>query len=430
MILDTETLALPSWAALLVVMLCAGVILRRDLELITGIYCSQGLWLTNIMVGKVSLTWFWVATIGAVALLRARNKDAVLENPVLLWVVLWGAWILAVSQLLPGDPVVVRGLIRNLILYICLPIVPVLLFPSDPASYWRFVTAFAAVTVIGGAAIFFVLNASLGNVFLYDPLSPQLYRLGRVNYHQYAAAFVIGFVFLIARLYRSRNVVVRIALLLPCAFLAYLTVLSTSREATTGLILSILLFVVWGFWRHRQSRLLTLVILGLCVAIASYLVRFGPLLERFSADRMATLGERTLLWQESWQAFVGSPLWGQGFVVYNLAHNLFLEALLTTGVVGFVFILMFLIPVLRAAWRLVLRWQRGPASFDEELVMLALIIAFIYALYAAQFVGNLLHGFPIYWAGVMILQSVRGARLESVAERSGAALLSKPQHAL
>jgi O-antigen ligase len=415
MILESAVYVLPSWAIIPILLAGMVIVFKGKPEWVAGFYVSVMTWSNNVQFGSLSVGWVIVFFL-CVAIIRSilsgkvkwSNARIVLSGIVLLCF-LFG-WMLSILLLIPIDTAIHPGLqsnlLQKLVLYIALPIVSLSLFGNDLSRIKAFMISFAITTLVGGSMIFLLDVTKLGwDIFLRQgPLSGSLYMLGRTNYHQYGATFVMALIFLIGLLISYESFIASLALVVGSVWLVYLCILTGSRQVLSGILIASLLYVLFVIFIYKRKRLLIL-LMGMGVTILFILVApsFAPLAYKLSPDQID--GSRLYLWKLSYSMIIGNPnilIFGGGFTDINIAHNLFLESWLVTGLVGLVLLLMFL------AWVLTYTTKSLRILIVEKRLSflcwyIPLFIAYIYTIYAAQAIGNLVNGYYIYWGGYLLV---------------------------
>lgn len=122
-----------------------------------------------------------------------------------------------------------------------------------------------------------------------------------------------------------------------------------------GLIAVVIPFVMEAIFTRKYKRLVVcalgaiLVILPLMIKFSesigsSFFDRVGNMVEDASGETSA--GARTIIWKTSLEQFADSPIWGnfiENTVSKHYSHNILIEALMATGVIGFGLLLVMII---------------------------------------------------------------------------------------
>jgi O-antigen ligase len=121
---------------------------------------------------------------------------------------------------------------------------------------------------------------------------------------------------------------------------------------------------------------------GVIVVLVAYLVATQNsvfLFERFATMFQGGIGaraeERDLIYALAWNDFLDFPVFGASYVVADtwLAHNFFLDAFSSTGLVGGVFFLIALFWAIRGMIRL-LHGSAGPHGYSIALTGVCFIV--------------------------------------------------------
>jgi hypothetical protein len=200
------------------------------------------------------------------------------------------------------------------------------------------------------------------------------------------------------------------ALALAAALLMMLVLLLRSSSGAKGLKLGGKLWVYGGV---GLAGLLYLVITRseTIFLFERFSMMFDP-----SAGRAFEL--RDVIYAQAWQDFLGAPVFGFSYMTSGgySPHNLFLESLMATGVVGSVFLLPIIFNAARGTWRLLLG-AVGPAGLS---IGLAGICLFIVGLTSGS-VGQ----FPEFWA-LLTIVTVLSAKNPARKAQAEAPLLRSP----
>ena len=162
-------------------------------------------------------------------------------------------------------------------------------------------------------------------------------------------------------------------------WLAFVALLSTQSLGGLMAFVSILVLAIFCFARSRKKRLALLA--GLCALVCLfYLLR--PILNPAHPEQ--TVGSdavgRVLLWATAWDYFLHSPVmgvgWGNFVDLYGsdltslvppglyAVHNIYLQLLAETGLVGFVAFFYLVVQSWRQAWS---QWRSSLDSLDRAL---------------------------------------------------------------
>ena len=291
----------------------------------------------------------------------------------------------------------------------------------------------ACGTLTASALLLYAVAPGMAVAMLENGATPRLAGLtGSPNNLGRIAALALFFIFFAVRNKQVKPFRFDIALICICS-LACLY-LSWSRTALVAVVLSIGVVLL-------RKRLL-LLLSGLAVGASGLLLLllanmdWDRLLRMFtrqgSLQELTTLTGRTAIWDFVWNSFLREPLLGYGYgstklliplgfrTVYGWtttsAHNMFLQALVTTGIVGAFFIAAALLLQLRD-------FVKRPHDMADALLIFVLISGFSEA-GAVGVAPNLL---TILW--LMALALPRGAGVpatRSTAAASAASLNAPP----
>lgn len=173
----------------------------------------------------------------------------------------------------------------------------------------------------------------------------------------------------------------------------YVLILAASRSPTIGLVFGLLLFGL-----RLRTRMVYVALIAALAAVAFYQMGFLDRLAELNiaTSRLLTLGNeqgdfeggRGDMYFAAWQMFTSSPAFGESLFVFGFAypHNLFLEALMSTGVLGGLLLGAMMV---RGALGVYRASVRGNVGF------------FLLLLFAQAFIGTMTSGSiyydPMFW---------------------------------
>jgi O-antigen ligase/tetratricopeptide (TPR) repeat protein len=223
----------------------------------------------------------------------------------------------------------------------------------------------------------------------------------------------------------------KILLLLLSIIQILCLIFTSSRAAWLGMLVVFILFCFW-LWRKylkKMSRVIRvrilLAFLGVVVLVGMAFSRSGYLLNRMRtiADiRHGSIGARMYFWEGSWKSFQEKPLLGYGLenqseeitkyyepnwatvgtvnATTNRAHNIILDMLLTSGLVG----LVLYIGLLVWAFRLVKKniRQGGESGIWSQAICWGLIGYLISLLFGFEIVTTAVY----FWLFLAIIVAV------------------------
>lgn len=163
-----------------------------------------------------------------------------------------------------------------------------------------------------------------------------------------------------------------------------------SRGPVLALILSIVLFLFSPrnakgrleqfVSRHRMWAALIIGTVGVSILITSTdgnIFLFERIMDMYSDRTLGAVEARDLIYAAAWEDFLSSPILGKSYVVSfenSLAHNLILETLMSTGLIGAVFLFWAIIRAFRAIARL-LNGARGAEGVSLALATICQFVA-------------------------------------------------------
>lgn len=143
---------------------------------------------------------------------------------------------------------------------------------------------------------------------------------------------------------------------------------SASRGPALALLAAVALLCAALLWQdvrgarsrlHPRSWLLLMLLVGIMAGLVVVLGDTILLIDRFfsmmTERRSGGIEERDLVYNAAWSDFLSSPWWGRSYVVSfesQSPHNIFLEALMATGLLGFAFFATAIGHAFVGLWRL------------------------------------------------------------------------------
>lgn len=215
------------------------------------------------------------------------------------------------------------------------------------------------------------------------------------------------------------------AMLLVCVFLGLANMmLGASRGPFVGFALSTLLIVALTFAAKRPriapSRWRTMFFLGLPIGGLAALASLADVVPSFLFERLLAfleerssgiMEERDYSFHGAIQDFLRSPVLGHNFVgTYDnfYPHNIVLETLMATGLVGTVLLSCALIALLLSMWRIVQTQRAGHG--------LPILLVGICMLFSGMTSGSI-HSAPEFWIFLALLTCM-GLRCQSAPQRA------------
>jgi O-antigen ligase len=193
-----------------------------------------------------------------------------------------------------------------------------------------------------------------------------------------------------------------------------LITLANSRGPAVALGISLIILVLAQFNRRGTIVLLAIVIAGVIYLLTSESENVtGGLIGRFSmvaSGQDVAIELRLLAFEGAWGQFLGSPLFGDGIeerLTGFYPHNVILEALMATGLLGAIPFVLLLATALRSCWRLLRK--------SDGLIWLALIS--IQYVIAAQFSGSIYQSTAMWVTVAAVLAVATEMKVEAASLR-------------
>lgn len=223
------------------------------------------------------------------------------------------------------------------------------------------------------------------------------------------AAAVLSFIYAV----QQRRVAVTLLVGIGLAGVVFVTILTSSRGPVLALALSVLATV---FLSRSGQRFQTVIIFTLFAVVVSSLLPLVPSLGRYQnlLPVMASLQEtgevdvqsldiasagRVTIWQVSLSDWRNNSLTGVGLGntgSVGFAHNFLLETLVEVGLIGFVFLSLFLITTIINLVR------SGSIDFKDRTLYFATLALLVYSLTQASFSGRIQTSTMLWVASGMV----------------------------
>ncbi|MDV7187797.1 O-antigen ligase family protein [Lutibacter sp. TH_r2] len=165
--------------------------------------------------------------------------------------------------------------------------------------------------------------------------------------------------------------------------------LGASRGSVIALILSVPVLFYFGNIK-KKSRFIFITIISIPLLIWGALETGSSVFERtLKTTQGYRISARQELWSEAWYEFLAHPIFGGRIEIGVYPHNFILETLMATGVVGFILLLMVLIPSFKRAFKL--------SNLDHNYiwVFIVLIQGFVQHSFTAAIYFSVLLFFPM-----------------------------------
>jgi len=409
-----DTIYLTNLETLIFLALYALVVFLARPEIGLGIYLAMAGWTRTVQIGPIAHTWvLWATILLASLVMIAKDKQLRFFIPkqnrwILSWMVLWWGWMIMLFILYKNmfDPGLWASLLKNVVLYVLFPLPFIALFTKCRQQIMEFAVGYIVFAMLGGWYALQVIHIPLGYVFS-DPtlLSYGVLRLNLINYHWFAYLYAISLIFLLSFFFWTKNFGLRLLIMVTAICCLYFLIISGSRQAMLGAFVALLIYGIWLLKSQGLARLWILVIVIPFIFVSIWLVNDAPLLVRLGTNNSRLVLDVDLMtkiirdrqeitWDEGLKAIPHSPLWGVGFSLHAISHNLFIGTLVDQGLIGMVFLLGFLIFWWREAWRV---WNLSRITPDN-LWRVALSTVMVFVLVQSQFSGSPVSEWAMWWS--------------------------------
>jgi len=161
----------------------------------------------------------------------------------------------------------------------------------------------------------------------------------------------------------NRKILLRFVLLLGFTNL----ILGASRGPLL-VFFFLFIFIIFYYIRYKNyssiiffkiTTLITIIvfatrfIIGSLINESNFLI-LSRLMDFFGAKQSRGMEDRDYLWASAWRQFKENPIFGDSFVTDNMndyAHNLFLDSLMSTGLVGTILLFILLFKIIESFWQ-------------------------------------------------------------------------------
>jgi len=403
---DEIALNAPLIAAL--VLLCTIVVATGRPEWSLGVFLALPAWTRPAVIGGFAAFYLLIAAtlLGAVIYMARRRVIAPVpahDRWVMLWMGFWWFWTALLILLFRSEGYMDR-LVVPLILYIIFPMPFFIIFGDDPRRISGFATAYGVTAVLGGWLTLQIMNITVGDL-LADPMLEGLgiAHFGLINYHYFAYGMALTVIFSVVIFLQTRNLFIRLALLLLAAAAGYFLFQAGSRQSLGALAVVLGLLLVWGLRQGRGTRVSVLFVVVPLALVGLYIFQTAPHLiirdnEQSLRDAFDIVGSRGNLWEIAFGYFLQSPVWGHGYLYSIWAHNIFIGALVDQGFVGMIFLIGFLVFLMRRSFG-VGATETEPA---QQIWRMGLTGVVLFGLIHAQASGGVLSLWYLYWAAALL----------------------------
>jgi len=402
------------------VFLCALIILRGRVEIATGVYCATQRWAYSVDIGPTVWVWVWVFTIIASAIVfllrRSTPKsfrlslDGKVPN-IVVWSAFWLLWMFCLWRSFPTE--YSTQLMKNLLVYDSLSFIAISLLASDLSRVKMFALTYIGATLVSGVisipSLPELINSIQYSIF-------QLRGLDSVNYLAFAVPFSIATIFLLVSVSNTTGWWYRVLAIAAILFCVFCVLLTGARQSIVALGAAWAIYIFWLLRRKRLPRWFVMVAI-IMTSLVIVLYSQTALVSRWLGPdaNLDTLGGRIQVWQDAWIVFLRSPIWGSGFDYFGAsysAHNLWLDALAGQGIVGFTFLIGFLVIVVRFAHATGIDIGRDDLAGWRMGAFCVLIYSLVQAMVAGTIGASVSH---LFWVSALIWRLSIAAKRELLA---------------
>ena len=412
------TLVLGRPQSLIVLALCMWLIVRGRPQIVLGIYLALMIWTRVIVIFGVAHTWILLAVLVIASIKYLyENPSEIRFPPYDRWIailfIMWFFWFFFLVFLF--RPYVATNITRNWLLICLLPMPFLAIFIKD-AQQAKLLALSFVITKLSTEVLYLVSTDITLQEILSDPTFGGwgAARFGIINYHWWGIGFALSSIFIFALFIMEKKPSIRFIYALLFMLSVWLLILSRSRQSIIGIMVALSIFSIW-ILRSRDIQLkkyIYTIIPVLVVVIALLYVRSPNLfLRAYDSGQSVTVssamekstGVRMGLWSLGWEFFVESPIWGTGFVNTVLPHNFLIGTLADQGIMGFLFLIGFLVFTLKQSSHTIISRDRDELTIWR--MCWTCIVVFI--LVRGQASGAVYSLWDLYWAAAILWSTRR-----------------------
>lgn len=399
---DVGPIVLPLLLSIFVLLLCGIIIILKKVGLSLGMYLafiSSG---KAVLLGPIALIWVLAITTILSALLYSNRKISfssqfyLRDKWIIPWMIWW--WFYTISIIIIAAPShLSMSLTRNLIMYIILPLPIIILLSKDLKQVKLFALGYIFVTILNGLLILNMGGFNIRNNFLSEIQTEggQIIHVV-VNYHRIALAFGISFILLLSFYFTSKGSTKHL-LIIPIIFILLMMFLIGSRQMILAVILVFMINFIISIRTRRFANKVGLFLFGfVIIGILNWLyINLGDLILRggnFKYSMNDAYSKRSFLWEKGFNSFLESPMFGTSFRTQN-GHNLFIGTMEVEGIVGMMFLMVYLYFVFR-----LVRNVNQRINLSSDFWGKAFILILVFGLLHGQFSGDFISIPHIYWS--------------------------------
>lgn len=337
------------WLSIILFLISVLSFRERELDEIGSQNAIDGQVALRLIVLMLSLAL--IASIGIYGIFKKRTIKITLFQGSTAWLFIWLSWCFITSIYSINIGVSAATALQSLTVFLLIYFLYIKTKNKEQRLLKLLTTAFFLIQVI--IIIALIINPQAA---LFDEWGKESKRLGGFIIHANNLGFVAGTTFLIfihALLYKCERIKEFVALAALALSSLAILLLSESKTSLIGLIIS-LLFVSFLRRKNDIKILYILIVLISLFILTISNIEFLSWLQKITNRDFMTFTGRSTAWHEIIQTFdLSNPkFWfghGYGTTRFYLAdigwahtHNLFLEVIFGTGIVGF-FILIILL---------------------------------------------------------------------------------------
>ena len=397
-------------SSIVVLVFCLFLVFKGRLEIATGLYLAISAYGAHMWtIAGIAQTWVLLVTMFAASMVfLAKNSFQwpINNRWIVPWLLIW--WSLSLSLLFLNSAPYSRGWALSLILWTLFPLPAMLLFSGQAARVASFAKAYVIGTMMGGLSLLRYIYVEQPALMI-NPLTGDYGhdRLPMVNYHTFAYPYGVSIVFLIALYQLAKSRILRIFYICAMAYCFYFLYFSVSRQTVLATLVVSVVFFVWALNRKYPGKVnsgignkmwaYVLLVVGFYLMYIFYTNSSTSILR--SADTLAEavsnygLENRLDSWQGAVQAIWTSHFMGTAYEAGNV-HNMFLSVFANEGIIGFIFLvgfLLFSIKQMRNVWA---SNEKGVLSVWR----MAFSCVFISTMIHSQYSGNNLSAPELFWS--------------------------------
>lgn len=312
-----------------------------------------------------------IIIIGYITQLLVKKKDIIVFDKALKWLLIWWFWTLCMLALtttqFPGVPradAVFVFLRWSQYIPVFFIVLNMNVSSTQVKTILWFCALAAALMALINALEAFVIGVDYNEIRGTGLSVTALFIEQKPNYNIVAAYLATVGLAIAPFILTARNWQKRLGLIIIFSFLIGIW-LTSSKSGLLAFIFGFVFLGIFYFRRTLAYSMITFVPLGMAMLWflresrvvqdllkLQYIPQTLPALFGVSFESLGLSGgvDRLFLWGETFRFFIQSPLWGHGFratrwsmgpSAYFTADNYYLEMLADTGLIGFMFFLLF-----------------------------------------------------------------------------------------